>query len=332
MANRGPTSSTAVVFAAGAYRRRIALVFGLQLVAMAITCTMGIYNVAPLAAVLALIVITSVLAWFAALREWRPISNLAKVVKGWDEERPDLDSLLPDRLPRRTDADIAALARGLHSLASRISGYNERERSFTRDASHELRSPLTVIKMSNEMLADEPDMSAFGQRSVQRIRRAAREMEGLVEAMLILARESDNGVGEQDFVVNDVLQHELAYAREVLEGRPIELRLEEPSRFAVHASPRVFAVLCWQLIRNACQQTDHGTIVITVAPGTVSVANQVPPEPVTGQPGLPRADRHGFELAIAQRISERFAWPLELLTREGQENIARIRFPSPLPA
>lgn len=332
MPSRGSDSSTSIIFAAGAYRRRIALVFGLHLLAIAITCLMGIYNVAPLAAVLVLIVITSVLAWFAALREWRPISALAKVVNGWNEERPDLDSLSPDRLPRRTDADIAVLARGLHSLASRISGYNERERSFTRDASHELRSPLTVIKMSNEMLADEPDLSSFGQRSVQRIRRAAREMEGLVEAMLILARESDNGVGEQDFVVNDVLQHELAYAREVIEGRPIELRLDEPSRFAVHASPRVFSVLCWQLIRNACQQTDQGTIVVTVAPGMVTVTNRVPPEPSTSQPGVPRADRHGFELAIAQRISERFAWPLELQTRDGEENIARIRFPSPMPA
>jgi signal transduction histidine kinase len=308
------------------------MVFGLQLVAMAITCLMGIYNVAPLAAVLALIVITSVLAWFAALREWRPISALAKIVSGWNEDRPDLNSLLPERLPRRTDADIATLACGLHSLASRILGYNERERSFTRDASHELRSPLTVIKMSNEMLSDEPEMSVFGQRSVQRIRRAAREMEGLVEAMLILARETDNGVGEQDFVVNDVLQHELAYAREVLEGRPIELRLEEPSRFAVHASPRVFAVLCWQLIRNACQQTDQGTIVITVAPGMVTVANRVQPQHASGQPDVPHVDRHGFELAIAQRISERFAWPLELQTRDGEENIARIRFPSPMPA
>ncbi|MET0329964.1 MAG: HAMP domain-containing sensor histidine kinase [Dyella sp.] len=321
-----------MVFAAGAYRRRLALVFGLQLAAVAITCLMGIYNVAPLAAVLALIVITSVLAWFAALREWRPISELAKIVNGWNEEAPDLDSLLPDHLPRRTDADIATLARGLHHLASRIQGYSERERSFTRDASHELRSPLTVIKMSNEMLADEPQMSAFGQRSVRRIRRAAREMEVLVEAMLILARESDNGLGEQNFVVNDVLQNELVYAREVLEGRPIELLLEEPSRFAVHASPRVFAVLCWQLIRNACQQTDQGTIVITVAPGMVTVVNRVQPEQAAGQPDAPRVDRHGFELAIAQRISERFDWPLELQTREGEENIARLRFPGALPA
>ena len=37
----------------------------------------------------------------------------------------------------------------------------------------------------------------------------------------------------------------------------------------------MFAVLCWQLIRNACQQAEEGTIVITVLPGAVTVANRV---------------------------------------------------------
>jgi signal transduction histidine kinase len=85
-------------------------------------------------------------------------------------------------LAPNTDADVALLARGLHGFATRISGYNERERSFTRDASHELRSPLTVIKMSIDMLGEEEGLSDFGERSVGRIQRATREREILVEA------------------------------------------------------------------------------------------------------------------------------------------------------
>src|ERR1700749_3496368 len=96
---------------------------------------------------------------------------------------------------KRSDTDVGSLIRGLHGLASRIDGYGERERNFTRDASHELRSPLTVIKMSTDMLADEAGLSDFGRRSLERIRRATREMEALVEAMLILARETDPGQG-----------------------------------------------------------------------------------------------------------------------------------------
>lgn len=328
MNSRG-SSQAQDAFRSGAFQRRIALIFVLQLIAVGISVMMGTYDMAPVWAVLALIVITTVLAWLAARREWRPVSALARLVNGWDQH-PDLEALSPQRLSRRTDADVASLARGLHGFATRIAGYTERERNFTRDASHELRSPLTVIKMSVDMLAEEEGLTDFGERSLQRIRRSTREMEALVEALLILARESDNGVDEEVFVVNDAVRHELDFARDMLVGRPIELQLEEPSRFALRGSPRVFAVLFWQLIRNACQQTERGRVVVTVMPGMVVVANQSEPlaEPASGgKMPLYGADRHGFELAIAQRISDRFDWPLELKTRPGSQNVASIRFP-----
>ena len=321
-------------FRVGAFRRRIAWVFGLQFLAVAIICVMGIYNVAPVAAVIAVIVITTTLAWSATRRGWLPVRALARIINRWDGQQSDPDASLLSRLSLDTDADVAALASGLHGFATRIAGYNQRERNFTRDASHELRSPLTVIKMSADMLTDEDGLSDFGCRSVHRIKRATREMDALVEALLILARESDTGLDSERFVVNDVLRHELESARELLVGRPIELELEESARFALQGSSRVFSVLCWQLIRNACQQTEQGRVVISVLPGEVSVSNHADPLMVADGSRAPRAhgaDRHGFELAIAQRISDRFKWPLELQTRPGHENIAHIRFPHPLP-
>ncbi|GAB2592771.1 hypothetical protein GCM10027066_34560 [Dyella jejuensis] len=302
------------------------LIFGMQLVAVVVACLMGYYNVAPASAVLLLIVIVSALAWLAAERSWRQVRKLAQWVGDWKEGQSDFDALGQDHLLRPVDADVATLARGFHNFASRIAGYNERERNFTRDASHELRSPLTVIKMSTDMLSDESSMSEFGQRSVQRIRRATREMEALVEALLILAREADNGQGEQDFVVNEVLRDELADAREMLHGHPIELQFEEPAAFALHGSPRVFAVLCWQLIRHASQYTGQGTVLVTVLPGVVSVsaAAGVAHDPLT-------TGQQGFEYAIARRISERFAWPLDLHVQGGNRYVAEIRFPQPLP-
>ncbi len=323
----------AVTFRVGAFRRRIAWVFGLQLVIVAIVSILGIYNDMPIAAVIAVIVITAAVAWLTTRREWRPVRALARLVNRWDGQQLDPEALHLDQLSTRTDADVASLVHGLHGFATRIAGYNQRERNFTRDASHELRSPLTVIKMSVDMLTEEESLSEFGARSVRRIKRATREMEVLVEALLLLARETDVTDSER-FVVNDMLHSELAAARELLTGRPIELLLEEPASFALQGSARAFSVLCWQLIRNACQQTEQGSVVVTVMPGVVSVSNHSDPH-MPGESSRPSrvhgADRHGFELAIAQRISDRYGWPLELQTRAGRENIARIRFPQPLP-
>ena len=324
----------AVTFRVGAFRRRIAWVFGLQLLIVGIVCILGIYKVVPIVVVIAVIVVTTAVEWFATRREWQPVHALARLVSRWDGQQFDPEALHLDQMSTHTDADVAALARGLHGFSTRIANYNQRERNFTRDASHELRSPLTVIKMSVDMLAEEEGLSDFGARSVRRIKRAACEMEMLVEALLILAREADTAKDHQRFIVNDVLRRELESARELLTGWPIELQLEEPARFALEGSAQVFSVLCWQLIRNACQQTEQGRVMVSVTHGVVSVSNHADPS-MPGDSSRPLrahgADRHGFELAIAQRISDRFGWPLELQTRVGHENIARIRFPHPLP-
>ncbi|KZC35709.1 MULTISPECIES: sensor histidine kinase [Rhodanobacter] len=324
----------AVTSRVGAFRRHVAWVFTLQFVIVVAVCMLGIYNVAHTAVVITVIVLTTALAWLALRHEWRPVRVLARLVNRWDGELLDPASLRLEQLSTHADADVASLARGLHGFATRLASYNQRERNFTRDASHELRSPLTVIKMSADMLAEEDSLSDFGVRSVLRIKRATREMEVLVDALLILARETDSAADDQYFVVNDALRKELDFARELLAGRPIELLLEEPARFALQGSPQALSVLCWQLIRNACQQTEQGSVVVSVLPGAISVRNRITSQlPGKGSPVRARgADRHGFELAIAQRISDRFAWPLELQTGQGQENIARIRFPHPLPA
>lgn len=314
----------------GSFRARIAVVFGLQTLVVVIASIMAANNVAPLGAAVAIMLCSAGLAWLAVSREWLPIAALARLLDGWDPDRPDMDRL-QDEGGKRSDKDVSSLIRGLHGLASRIEGFGERERNFTRDASHELRSPLTVIKMSSDMLADETDLSEFGHRSLERIRRSTRELESLVEAFLILSRESDQGLSEEDFVVNTVLRQEVDHARELIAGRPVELILDEPATFALHASPRVFAVLCGQLIRHALQQTDQGTIVVTVMPGSVSVINPAVDAPEPGRRRHASVDRHGFDLAIARRLSDRFQWPLELRALPGASRIASVRFPNPQP-
>lgn len=314
----------------GSFRARIAVVFLLQTAVTVIAALMAANNVAPVGAVLVIVLCSGALAWLAVSREWIPVAALARLLDAWDPDRPDMAGL--DREgDKRSDGDIGSLIRGLHGLATRIEGFGERERNFTRDASHELRSPLTVIKMSSDMLADETELSEFGHRSLERIRRSTRELEALVEAFLILSRESDQGLAEEDFVVNSVLRQEVDYARELIAGRPVQLILDEPASFALHASPRVFAVLCGQLIRHALQQTDQGTIVVTVMPGSVSVINPAVDAPEAGSRRHAAVDRHGFDLAIARRLSDRFQWPLELRALPGASRIASVRFPHPQP-
>jgi signal transduction histidine kinase len=299
-----------------------------------------LFGFVPLTVVLLIIYTTTWLTYRASRRALSPIIALANAVRAWDPKRPDPSALDIEQLPGEIDHDVEVLSRALHGFATRIEEFVERERNFTRDASHELRSPLTVIKVAADVLADEEDLDDFARRSVGRIRTAGRDMEALIEAFLILAREADTGLPEEDFHVNDLAREEIERAKPYVDRKPVELALEEEGAFDLHASPRVLSVMLGNLIRNACLYTEHGRVLVTVGADFLRVED-------TGigmssddlahvfQPffraGRSQRGGHGVGLTIVKRLSDRFRWPIEIHSELGVGTTAVIRFPDARP-
>ena len=299
-----------------------------------------LFGFVPLIVVLLIIYITTWLTYRASRRALSPVIALAKVVRDWDPKRPDLHALDPRQLSGDPDGDVEALAGALHSFASRIEEFVERERNFTRDASHELRSPLTVIKIGADVLLED-DLAPFTRRAILRIKRSVSDMEAMIEAFLILARESDTGMPEEDFVVNDAVREEIERAQHLLEGKPVTLTLDEQTAFVLHAPPKVFAAMVSNLIRNACLYTEAGNVRVVVGADFVSVRDSgigmTADELAHVFQPYYRGNRstrggHGVGLTLVRRLSDRFKWPIELHSRLGTGTTATIRFPRATPA
>jgi signal transduction histidine kinase len=298
-----------------------------------------LFGLIPVVLVVLIIYLATWLTYRASRRALSPVIELAKVVRRWNPNHPDPASLAPERLPAATDSDVEVLVAALYSFANRLEAFVERERNFTRDASHELRTPLTVMKVAVDVLADE-DMSPFAQRSLARIRRSVHEMEALIETFLVLARESDTGLRDEDFLANDVVAAEVSRYRGFLVGKPVQMVLTEHARFALHAPPRVFAVMVGNLMRNACLYTEHGSVTVEVETDKVRVID-------TGS-GMSAEDMerafqpfyrgsrtgsrgHGIGLAIVRRIADRYHWRVTLESTLGKGTTATAHFPAAQP-
>jgi signal transduction histidine kinase len=298
------------------------------------------FGAVPLALVLMVIYVIAWITYRVSRRAVSPVIWLAGVVQHWDPKQPDVAALAPEQLPGDVEGEVRVLAAALHEFASRIESFVERERDFTRDASHELRTPLTVIRMASDLLLADGELQPRAARSVARIKGAARDMEALIEAFLILAREGDTGLPEEDFVVNDVVREEIDKARPLIADKPVELVLEAPHAFALHASPRVLAVMFGNLLRNACHYTDRGRVVVRIGAEHLEIEDtgvgmsgeelQRVFEPFV-RVGTRREGGQGVGLTIVRRLSTRFGWPVELASEPGQGTRATIRFPHPQP-
>ncbi|MGN7724342.1 sensor histidine kinase [Luteimonas sp. 22616] len=279
--------------------------------------------------------LTTWLTYRASKRLVTPVSWLARQVAHWDPGKPDMHSIAPGRIPGEADGEVGQLTSALRSLTRRTRDLVARERDFTRDASHELRTPLTVIRVATDMMLADEDVPARGHRTLQRIQQAGRDMEAIIDAFLILAREHGHAPLTEDFDVAVVVDEEVEKARPLLAGKPVELEVVATASPRLHASPRVLAVMLGQVLDNACVFTERGRIEVRVEPGSLVVVD-------TGigmTPGVLhrawdpfyRADRvnpsgKGMGLSIVRRLADRFDWKVTLDSTPGVGTVVTIDF------
>lgn len=280
------------------------------------------------------------ITWMTYRRSKRmvlPINRLADVVAQWNPGEWDVSMpvVLPYPLATDTSKEMRALSTALGGLATRVGDFVRRERDFTRDASHELRTPLTVVRVATDMMLGDPALPANLERSLRRIQHAVQDMESLVDAFLILARERGVAPQSEEFDLRDIVVDEVEKVRPVLAGKPVELRIVEHASPRLLAPPRVLAVMLGHLLANACTFTEQGDIEVEIDAEEVRIRD-------TGIGMSEETLRHAYDpfyradqfnpvgkgigLTIVRRLGERFGWPVSLQSTQAQGTVATIRF------
>lgn len=295
------------------------------------------FGLVPLCFVLGAVYLVSFFTYRVSKRAVSPIIQLAQNVSALDPNKPDLKALEELRSSSNSDEEVKTLADAIANFARRNEYFVERERDFTRDASHELRTPLTIIKIATDVMLTETEPSALAEKSLYRIKRATGDMEALIEAFLILARESDVGLPSEHFVVNEVAAGEVDRALDLVSGKPVQVHFREDASLTLEGPSRVLSVMLSNLLRNAAQYTDKGEIVVHIGRDFVEVQDTgagMSAEDAAHAFDLfyrghgSRRGGHGVGLTIVKRLSDRFGWPVSIDSELGRGTRARISLPN----
>jgi signal transduction histidine kinase len=165
----------------------------------------------------------------------------------------------PVRPPLLTRADVPGellqMTRALDALVADLDATLARERRFTADAAHELRHPLSVLRMELD-LAGAGDAPAR-ERHLQRAREGLERMERLVAQLLTLARvesvDGFDGAGMSPESVSPaaLAREVLATAAERAAPRGIALSLQADESASVHGSAGLLSIALGNLVDNA---------------------------------------------------------------------------------
>lgn len=191
--------------------------------------------------------------WILVGRTLRPVDDIRRRVGeiGADE--------LAKRVPEPgTDDEVDHLARTMNRMLDRLQGAAEREQRFVSDSSHELRSPLTRMRVALEVDRDHPGTADPAATSASLLEEVI-GMEHLVEDLLQLAA-GDASAGQHRPVD---LDHLLLAEVQVTSGTT-DLAIEHADVDAVQVSgdARALGRVIGNLLDNAVR---HASSTITVS-------------------------------------------------------------------
>lgn len=254
-----------------------------------------------------------------------PVAQLAKVVADINPEQLSAEDHKRIESTRFGDDEVGLLARTIEKTLERISAFVERERYFTSSASHELRTPITVITGALELL-EQSDLSATDVKTLNRVRRATLDMKTTIEMFLCLSRETDDGLYNEMFLVMPLVSLAVEQQRYLLSGKFVDVEIAEHANPIVYGHPQAFSIAVNNLVRNAFEHTldGQGPITVRIKQNELLVTNQVSSDADERHtPTEASSHGYGLGLGIVQRLCERNGWSFSLLSDEKRV-IARL--------
>ncbi|MGI9185850.1 MAG: sensor histidine kinase [Solirubrobacteraceae bacterium] len=231
------------------------------------------------------------ISYVAGARVSAPLRRMASVAT-----RVDAGELEPRMDTTPGGGEVTVLAEAFNNMLDRLTAELKGQREFIADASHELRTPITVIGGQIEVLAAEPDPSADDvRRAAVHVQREITRISRLVDDLLLLAQSEHGDFLRPERIELATFVEQLWDGISLTAARNFELG-EVPSG-TLFADPDRLAQALRNLAGNAIRETAEGIGLVGLeveeaAPGRLRFAV------VDDGPGIPVAER--------ERVFERF--------------------------
>ncbi|MCE2967955.1 MAG: sensor histidine kinase [Phycisphaerales bacterium] len=187
------------------------------------------------------------------------ITRLSSEVLALDERRTD-QRVATEGLPE----EIAPLAGSVNSLLERMGNTLDRERVFSANAAHELRTPVAEIRAVADVGRKIVTEQA-GRDALESVLSTSLQMEKTLESLLRLARQRRERGRSALIQIDTLVQELLRPHRPRLAERGISVGMDVPKALTVEFEAATFEMLIGNLLSNAAEYTKPGGTMAVVA-------------------------------------------------------------------
>lgn len=280
-----------------------------------------------LVAWIVLIVVMFFIARILSRKLSRPIAQLSQ----------DLSTISPDERGIRLsdhfeDDEVGKIAQAFDSYTSKMDSYVEKQIGFAAMASHELRSPLTIVQTSADLIAyrdNDPEIKPY----LEKIQRSAANMANIIDTLLAVTRDQPTRNADQSIQLQPLVDEILDAMKHEIRTKQIEIENNLAPEINIKADKTLLTVVLTNLIKNGVKHGRDSSIKIEMEGRVLSITDSgigIDSDELQhifdfGYRGQ-NSQGYGVGLYISKLVCDHQGWSLDMVPNPRGGIIARVSF------
>ena len=196
--------------------------------------------------------------WFLAASALDPIDRITRTAQ--QISASDLHQRINLDLPKD---EVGRLADTFDQMLARLEDAFDQQKRFVADASHEMKTPLTVLKGDVEVALNRPRSPEYYRDTLQNVNSSTDRLIALVQELLLLARTDSPGnlLKLETFNLSQLIENEISRLIPKANDKNIELKTDIPDVLIIEADRAKLQRLFMNLIDNAIKYSNPGDSV-----------------------------------------------------------------------
>jgi signal transduction histidine kinase len=248
----------------------------------------------------------------------------------------------PVRFEGTTIYEFQQLNESLNRLLSKVQEDFNNLKEFTENASHEIQTPLAIIKSKIETVLQDHSLKPELYRQIQAAFESATRLSKLSETLLLLSKiENRQFVEEKEVNLSELIRERLEFIEELIEYKKVEVKVNFQDPVIARINPYLAEILINNLLNNAIRHNyDGGQIKILTSADKITFSNSGTPLTIPNEKLFQRFVKHktgsestGLGLSIVSEICKNYNIHLQYDYQSGFHNFTlsfrQVKFENP---
>ena len=268
--------------------------------------------------------------WILSKWIWKPFYKTLSTLHKYELKKNELLILNPSNTKEFNELNDALI-----KMTDKIYTDFIRQKEFTENASHEIQTPLAVIRSKIELLIQSENLKEDEMLHIQNIEAAANKLSTLNKALLLLVKIENHQFKEaNELSLKTHVETILAQFEWVLTDKNIQLKTDFKNDLLFKINPELVDILLANLLQNAIRHNfKNGSIDVKIKDRTLTIANtgdelKIKPEELFERFKKDSAKKEslGIGLAIVKSITDTYDIDIRY-SYQGGRHVFELVFP-----